>query len=219
MTMQTVMFVAQSSGESDDGPAHPITADEVWDFCAHGFAASRELRSLAKNSLTLGVPDLWTDLLACHRLFGGHDAVRAQLESTDGPPDLPGQGRQVAARGVRPRGARRRTGSYEAIRHHEGRSFAYHAAAPDAERTPAYWPPVRSACMSSRTDRAPGGCRRSACARSRAPRRTRPHSLGDARADDLNATNTGPPQFELWMRTPESTRLAPRSRHMPPTSH
>ena len=23
-----------------------------------------------------------------------------------------------------------------------------------------------------------------------------------ARADDLNATKTGPPQFELWMRTP-----------------
>ncbi|MGV0802211.1 TetR/AcrR family transcriptional regulator, partial [Mycolicibacterium elephantis] len=41
MTMQTVMFVAQSSGESDEsGTTHPITADEVWDFCAHGFAAS-----------------------------------------------------------------------------------------------------------------------------------------------------------------------------------
>jgi AcrR family transcriptional regulator len=40
MTMQTVMFVAQSSGEPEDGVAHPITADEVWDFCSHGFAAS-----------------------------------------------------------------------------------------------------------------------------------------------------------------------------------
>jgi AcrR family transcriptional regulator len=40
MTMQTVMFVAQSSGEADDGTVHPITADEVWDFCSHGFAAS-----------------------------------------------------------------------------------------------------------------------------------------------------------------------------------
>ena len=40
MTMQTVMFnAAQSSGEPDD-VAHPITADELWDFCAHGFAAS-----------------------------------------------------------------------------------------------------------------------------------------------------------------------------------
>ncbi|AEF34720.1 MULTISPECIES: TetR/AcrR family transcriptional regulator [Mycobacteriaceae] len=38
MTMQTVMFVAQSSGESDDPAVHPITADEVWDFCAHGLA-------------------------------------------------------------------------------------------------------------------------------------------------------------------------------------
>ena len=39
MTMQTVMFVAQSSGDADDGTINPITADEVWDFCAHGFAA------------------------------------------------------------------------------------------------------------------------------------------------------------------------------------
>jgi AcrR family transcriptional regulator len=40
MTMQTVMFVAQASGDAQDGTAHPITADEVWDFCSHGFAAS-----------------------------------------------------------------------------------------------------------------------------------------------------------------------------------
>ena len=39
MTMQTVMFVAQSSGDTDENAAHPITADEVWDFCSHGFAA------------------------------------------------------------------------------------------------------------------------------------------------------------------------------------
>src|SRR6201987_4938637 len=38
MTMQTVMFVAQQSGaDTDEGASHPITADEVWDFCAHGF--------------------------------------------------------------------------------------------------------------------------------------------------------------------------------------
>jgi len=40
MTMQTVTFVAQSGGGSDDATTHPITADEVWDFCAHGLAAS-----------------------------------------------------------------------------------------------------------------------------------------------------------------------------------
>jgi AcrR family transcriptional regulator len=40
MTMQTVMFVSQHSGDAEDGTAHPITADEVWDFCSHGFAAS-----------------------------------------------------------------------------------------------------------------------------------------------------------------------------------
>jgi AcrR family transcriptional regulator len=39
MTMQTVMFVAQSSG-SDDATVKPISADEVWDFCARGFTAS-----------------------------------------------------------------------------------------------------------------------------------------------------------------------------------
>ena len=39
MTMQTVMFVAQSSGDAGDGTLNPITADEVWDFCAHGFTA------------------------------------------------------------------------------------------------------------------------------------------------------------------------------------
>src|SRR6195952_3541575 len=39
MTMQTVMFVAQSSG-SDDVAVKPISADEVCDFCSHGFAAN-----------------------------------------------------------------------------------------------------------------------------------------------------------------------------------
>ncbi|MDY6869491.1 MAG: TetR/AcrR family transcriptional regulator [Actinomycetota bacterium] len=37
-TMQTVMLVAQSSGGAGDGSLHPITADECWDFVAHGFA-------------------------------------------------------------------------------------------------------------------------------------------------------------------------------------
>ncbi len=38
LTMQAVMFIAQSSGVSGDENAHPISADEVWDFCAAGFA-------------------------------------------------------------------------------------------------------------------------------------------------------------------------------------
>jgi len=38
MTMQTVMVVAQSSG-SDDIATKPISANEVWDFVSHGFAA------------------------------------------------------------------------------------------------------------------------------------------------------------------------------------
>lgn len=38
MTMQTVMFIAQSNGGADDATVHPITAEEVWDFCSRGFA-------------------------------------------------------------------------------------------------------------------------------------------------------------------------------------
>jgi AcrR family transcriptional regulator len=40
MAMQTVMFIAQSSPSVGDPNAHPITADEVWNFCAFGFTAS-----------------------------------------------------------------------------------------------------------------------------------------------------------------------------------
>jgi AcrR family transcriptional regulator len=39
LTMQTVMFIAQSSGVSDEESSHPINADEAWDFCMSGFAA------------------------------------------------------------------------------------------------------------------------------------------------------------------------------------
>ena len=39
MTMQTIMFIAQSSGVPDDDNNHsPITGDEVWAFCSQGFA-------------------------------------------------------------------------------------------------------------------------------------------------------------------------------------
>ncbi len=37
MVMQTVMFTAQSNGGTDEETAHPITSEEVWTFCAHGF--------------------------------------------------------------------------------------------------------------------------------------------------------------------------------------
>jgi AcrR family transcriptional regulator len=39
LTMQTVMFVAQSAAVSDE-ELPVISADEVWEFCAHGFAGS-----------------------------------------------------------------------------------------------------------------------------------------------------------------------------------
>ncbi|CAN5624517.1 TetR/AcrR family transcriptional regulator [soil metagenome] len=38
MTMQTVMFTAQSSAPADEDVMHPITSEEVWNFCAMGFA-------------------------------------------------------------------------------------------------------------------------------------------------------------------------------------
>jgi AcrR family transcriptional regulator len=40
LTMQTVMFVAQSAVVSDEDDLPVISSDEVWDFCAHGFAAN-----------------------------------------------------------------------------------------------------------------------------------------------------------------------------------
>lgn len=41
LTMETVMFVAQTSGAADPGGSTiPITADEVWEFCAHGIVTS-----------------------------------------------------------------------------------------------------------------------------------------------------------------------------------
>jgi AcrR family transcriptional regulator len=38
LTMQTAIFVAQSGGAADKETAHPITADEIWDFCVRGVA-------------------------------------------------------------------------------------------------------------------------------------------------------------------------------------
>lgn len=41
MTMQTIMFIAQANGSSDDETVRPITAQEAWEFCSHGFAVGR----------------------------------------------------------------------------------------------------------------------------------------------------------------------------------
>ena len=38
LTMQTVMFIAQSSGVSGGESDDPVTANEVWEFCSSGFA-------------------------------------------------------------------------------------------------------------------------------------------------------------------------------------
>ncbi|HEX6453187.1 MAG TPA: TetR/AcrR family transcriptional regulator [Trebonia sp.] len=41
LTMETVMFVANSGGapSAGEGDRHPITADEIWDFCSRGIIA------------------------------------------------------------------------------------------------------------------------------------------------------------------------------------
>ena len=41
MTMQTVMFIAQSNGGPEDATPAPVTGDEVWDFCSRGFAGNK----------------------------------------------------------------------------------------------------------------------------------------------------------------------------------
>jgi hypothetical protein len=41
MTMQTVMFTAQSS-DSDDANVQSISANDVWEFCSRGFANPAE---------------------------------------------------------------------------------------------------------------------------------------------------------------------------------
>jgi AcrR family transcriptional regulator len=38
LIMETVMFIAQAPGVPDEEAVHPLTAGEVWDFCARGFA-------------------------------------------------------------------------------------------------------------------------------------------------------------------------------------
>jgi AcrR family transcriptional regulator len=41
LTMETVMFIAQAPGVGDDAEdAHPLTADEVWEFCAKGLTGA-----------------------------------------------------------------------------------------------------------------------------------------------------------------------------------
>jgi AcrR family transcriptional regulator len=40
LTMQTVMFVAQSAVVADNEDLPVITADEIWDFCSRGFAGA-----------------------------------------------------------------------------------------------------------------------------------------------------------------------------------
>lgn len=38
LTMQTAVFLARASGTNEVDAVHPVTAAEIWEFCARGFA-------------------------------------------------------------------------------------------------------------------------------------------------------------------------------------
>ncbi len=174
------------------------------------------------------MPDLWTDLLECLELASarsddtdGATAVAAfegrnqQLEyhRVFGG-QLLGQFIQAARRVCPDKSVKSlhavfaREGraddpvTYEAIRHHEGRSFATLTITARQSRGILA---TSSICMHVFED----GPEHQAVA-DVPPVLERQHRLAldlvpwETRAvDDLNATTTGPPQFEFWMRTPQ----------------
>jgi acyl-CoA thioesterase-2 len=166
------------------------------------------------------VSDLWSDLLAClnfdaapsdphftahnqhleyHRVFGGQ--LLAQVHSGRFS-ELSREGRQVPARGVLPREGRAdEPVDYEVIRHHEGRSFATLSIIATQSKGP-----IGTASVSLHvTEDGPAQQSAEPVGLVPGPEHEVPLDLipwQTRAADDLNATTTGPPEFELWMRTP-----------------
>jgi acyl-CoA thioesterase-2 len=172
------------------------------------------------------VPDLWSDLLACldlhpvpsggtgeeragdevtefegrnqqldyHRVFGGQLLGQfLRIASATCPDkDVKSQHTVFTREGRADEPIR-----YQATRHHEGRSFA---TVTITARQGSGVVATSSICMHSPE----GG------PEPRASPHARPDPMGDPRAVDLNVTTTGPPQFEVWMRTPAvDPELAP----------
>jgi acyl-CoA thioesterase-2 len=165
------------------------------------------------------VPDLWSDLLGClnldatpsdtrftahnqhleyHRVFGGQllaQFIRAASLSCS-------EKAVKSLHAVFPREGRAdEPVSYEVIRHHEGRSFATLSIIATQSKGP-----IGTASVSMHvTEGGPAAQAADPVGPVPGPEHEVPLDLipWETRAvDDLNATATGPPEFQLWMRTP-----------------
>jgi acyl-CoA thioesterase-2 len=173
------------------------------------------------------VPDLWSDLLAClnfdaapsetrftahnqhleyHRVFGGQ--LLAQFTSAASR-SCPGKVVK-SLHAVFPREGRADEPiEYDVLRHHEGRTFATLSIIATQSKGP-----IGTASISMHVTE-DGPALQTADAVGPVPGPEREVALDlipweTRAADDLNATTTGPPEFELWMRTPSTDpALAP----------
>jgi acyl-CoA thioesterase-2 len=165
------------------------------------------------------VPDLWSDLLAClafdvegsetpflarnqrldyHRVFGGQ--LLAQFVRAA---SLACPGKAVKSlHAVFPREGRADEAlAYEVTRHHDGRSFGTLTITATQAKGPIG---IATVSMHASED---GPDRQSVEPVGEVPGPDHAVTLGlipweTRAADDLNATTSGPPEFELWMRTP-----------------
>jgi acyl-CoA thioesterase-2 len=167
------------------------------------------------------VPDLWSDLLAClnfdaapsdthftahnqqleyHRVFGGQLLAQFVRAASLSCPDKVVK----SLHAVFPREGRAdEPVEYEVIRHHEGRSFATLSIVATQSKGP-----VGTASVSMHVVE-DGPAVQTADPVGPVPGPDREVALDlipweTRAADDLNATTTGPPVFELWMRTPSA---------------
>lgn len=173
------------------------------------------------------MPDLWSDLLAClkfdaapaatrftarnqhldyHRVFGGQLLAQFTRTASLSCPDKTVKSLHAAF----PREGRSDEPiDYEVIRHHEGRSFATLSLIATQSKGP-----IGTASVSLHvTEDGPALQTVEPVGSIPGPEHEVPLDLipWETRAiDDLNATTTGPPEFELWMRTPPTeSELAP----------
>ena len=171
--------------------------------------------------------DPWTDLLAClafdtvdsdprvtarnqhldyHRIFGGQLLAQFVCVAAATTPDKSVKSLHVAF----PREGRAdEPVMYDVTRHHEGRSFGTLSITATQAKGPIG---VASVSMHAPEN---GPDRQSVESVGELPGPEHQAALGlipwETRSfDDLNATTTGPPEFELWMRTPSvDPELAP----------
>jgi len=165
------------------------------------------------------VRDLWSDLLAClnfdgapsdthftahnqhleyHRVFGGQLLAQFIRAASLSCPEKAVK----SLHAVFPREGRAdEPVDYEVIRHHEGRSFATLSIVATQSKGP-----IGTASVSLHvTEDGPALQSAEPVGPVPGPEHEVPLDLipwQTRAADDLNATTTGPPEFELWMRTP-----------------